>query len=406
MSENRHISQKPPPAPGGDRLLAPFQGGFRLLFLGGALWALLVLLLWLGALTGGITLPSAMPALVWHQHEMLFGYLGAVIAGFLTAAVPNWTKRPMPTGGKIAAFFLLWLAGRMAILFSTRIPPIVGAVLDVGFLLLLWAWVTREVFITGNDRNKPISPVLLLFAIACGLDHAGTMGLLADPGLGMRAGFALILLLIVIIGGRIVPAFTRNWLIRQQAGEPLPAMANRCDLTVLVATALTFTLWIVTPAAEITGILLAVTGVLHLVRLARWAGWRTPADPIVLVLHIAYAWLGAGLILLGAANLWSGIPVSSAMHALSAGAMAVMTLAVMTRATRGHTGRPLHADALTIAIYLLVNIGALLRVTAPWLPISYMSSLHLSATLWGGAFLLFVFVYGPMLLGPRTDGYA
>ncbi|MFA7439991.1 MAG: NnrS family protein [Sphingomonadaceae bacterium] len=384
----------------------PFQGGFRLLFLGGALWALVVLLLWLGALMGTITLPSAMPALAWHQHEMLFGYLGAIIAGFLTAAVPNWTQRPVATGGKVTVFVLLWLAARLAILFSAWIPPVIGAVLDVGFLLLLFAYVTGEIFAADNDRNKLIPLVLLLFAIANGLDHAGAMGLLADPAIGMRGGFALILLLIAIIGGRIVPAFTRNWLTRQEPGGSMPVMGNRFDLAMLVVTALTLMIWIARPVAEITGVSLLVTGILHLARLARWAGWRTLSDPMVFVLHIAYAWLGAGFLLLGAANLWPGIPVSSAMHALSAGAMAVMTLAVMTRATRGHTGRPLRADAATVAIYLLVNIGALLRVTAPWLPIPYLPSLHLSGTLWGGAFLLFAFVYGPMLLRPRVDGRA
>ncbi|RIA46925.1 uncharacterized protein involved in response to NO [Hephaestia caeni] len=379
------------------------RGAFRLLFAGGALWAVIVVTLWVGALDGRWTLPTAMDPLAWHQHEMLFGYLGAVIGGFLSAAIPNWTGRPAVTGWRVAAAVGLWLAARLAILFSGTVPPLVGAALDSAFLLLLFAYAAREIIASGN-RNKPILIVLLLFLVACMIDHAAAMGALADSALGVRMGFALILMLISIIGGRIIPAFTRNWLMRQGHAAGLPTMANRFDIAVIGAMALALAGWVVSPDSAATGALLLVAGALQIARLARWAGLKALRDPLVFVLHVSYAWLPLGLILLGGAILHPAFPVSSAIHALGAGAMAAMTLAVMTRATRGHTGRPLEADRATVAIYLLVHMGALLRVTAPLLPVDYMGAIHLAGGLWGAAFVLFLLVYGPMALRRPARG--
>jgi hypothetical protein len=235
------------------------QGGFRLLFTLGALWAAVVVTLWVGALAGRWTLPTAMDPLAWHQHEMLFGYLGAVIGGFLSAAIPNWTGRRPVAGWPVAGAVGLWLAARLAILWSAAVPPIVGAALDVGFLLLLLAYAARQIFASGN-RNKPILIVLALFALACGLDHAAAMGALGDTGLGMRMGFALVLLLISLIGGRIIPAFTRNWMMRQGLGEGLPVMANRFDMAVMAATALALGAWAAVPDGTAAAVLLLIAG--------------------------------------------------------------------------------------------------------------------------------------------------
>ena len=379
------------------------QGGFRLLFLGGAVWALVVAALWVAALGGAITLPTAMEPLAWHQHEMLFGYLSAVIAGFLTAAIPNWTGRPTLAGWPVAGFVGVWLAARLALLCSTVVPPIVGAALDVGFLLLLFLYAAREIF-GADNRNKPILVVILLFALASGLDHADAMGAPVGDGIGMRAGFSLVLVLIALIGGRIIPAFTRNWLTRQGRTGRLPSQANLFDKLSVGVLSLALAVWTIVPDSRPAALLLLVAGAMHAVRLARWSGLQAVRDPLVFILHIGYAWVPVGLVLLGCSILSALLPVSAAMHALAAGAMATMTLAVMTRATRGHTGRPLEADRATILIYALVTLGALLRVAAPLLPIDYMLSIRLAGSLWGGAFLLFALVYGPMLLGPRSDG--
>lgn len=375
------------------------HGGYRLLFACGALWAVVVVLLWVGALAGRWTLPIAMAPLAWHQHEMLFGYLGAVIGGFVSAAMPNWTGRPTVAGWRVLAVVGLWLAARLAILFSGTVPPLVGATLDVVYLLLLLGYAAREIFASGN-RNKPILIILFLFATACGLDHAAAMGAIADPALGMRLGLALILMLISLIGGRIIPAFTRNWLTRQGRADESPPLANRFDMAVIGATAVALLGWAVAPDARVTAGLLVLAGGLQAVRLSRWAGLKTVRDPLLFVLHISYAWLPLGLIMLGCAIVHPFVPVSSAVHALGAGAMGAMTLAVMTRATRGHTGRPLEADRATVCLYLLVHLGALLRVVAPLLPFDYMTVIAVAGGLWCGAFILFLIVYAPMALLP------
>ena len=393
-------------AAGGSGAGAPLwlQGGYRLLFACGALWAALVVILWVGAFGGRWTLPTAMAPLAWHQHEMLFGYLGAIIGGFVSAAIPNWTGRPTVTGWRIAAVVGLWLAARLAILFSATVPPLIGAALDSLYLLILLAYAAREIFASGN-RNKPILIILFLFAAASALDHAAMMGALADPMLGMHMGFALVLLLIALIGGRIIPAFTRNWLVRQGAAEGVPTMPNRFDMIAMGTTALALAAWVAGPASPVAAGLLIVAGGLQAVRLARWAGLKALRDPIVFVLHLSYAWLPVGLILLGSAMLYPLLPVSSAVHALGAGAMGTMTLAVMTRATRGHTGRPLVADRATVLIYVLIHSGTLLRVIAPLLPFEYLRVIVLAGALWAAAFLLFLIAYVPMAVRPASGAH-
>lgn len=379
-----------------------FRGAFRLLFLGSAVWALVVAALWVAAFTGAIELPTAMDPLAWHQHEMLFGFLGAAIAGFLSAAIPNWTGRPAFSGWRVAIFVGLWLAARLALLFSASLPALLPAVLDVGFLLLLAAAAGREV-IAARNRNIPVVIVVLLFAAASALDHAEALGAAVTPGLGVRAGFALVLLLIGIIGGRIIPAFTRNWLVRHGRGERAPGPANWVDQAGLAALALGMGGWAVWPDASAVAILLLAAGALHALRLSRWSGLSAVRDPLVFILHVGYFWLPLGLLALGASILTPAIPPTVAKHALAAGCMATMVLAVMSRASLGHTGRPLVADRLTVCLYILVTAGAALRVAAPLLPTDYLLGVQTAGLLWGGAFLLFAIGYGPKLLGERAD---
>lgn len=241
-----------------------------------------------------------------------------------------------------------------------------------------------------------------MLGLASGIDHAEAFGILATDGLGWRAGFSLVLLLITLIGGRIIPSFTRNWLVKQGMTEGLPTQPSRLDMMAILLTALALVAWIV--QANLASPLLLGAGSFQLVRLARWKGWRTLADPLVVILHIGYAWLPLGLLLLGVSLIDPTQPASAALHALAAGAMGSMTLAVMTRATLGHTGRELRADFGTSAIFLLVTLGAALRVAAVWLPFDYLLLIKLSGGLWAGAFLLFLLAYGPKLLGSRPDG--
>ena len=379
------------------------RAGFRPFFLGGAVWALVVVVLWVCSLSGALTLPTGFEPLAWHRHEMLFGYLGAVIAGFLMTAIPNWTGRLPLAGAPLAGLAGLWLAARLAVLFSSATGPLIAAILDAGFLVVLVAVCAREVFAAKN-RNVPIVLVVLLFAIANAVDHAQAIGAAVPDGIGWRGGFSLVLILISLIGGRIIPSFTRNWLVKQKRMSALPGQPGIYDKATIAITALALLAWTIVPNTVWTGALLVIAGVAQLVRLARWQGIRTASDPLVFILHVGYVWLPIGLLLLGASHFTTTILPTMGLHALAAGAMATMTLAVMTRATLGHTGRELRADGWTTAIYVLVTLGALLRVAAPVIPFDYMHLIECAGALWGAAFLLFVGVYGPKLLGPRPDG--
>ena len=378
------------------------RGGFRPFFFGGAVWAIVALTLWLTALAGAVTLPSALEPLVWHRHEMLFGFVGAVIAGFLLTAIPNWTGRLPIAGAPLATLFGLWAIARMAVLCSVEIGQGVAAALDVGFYLVLAALGAREV-LAANNRNVPVVGLVLVFGIANALDHAAAAGIVADEGLGWRAGLALVVVMISLIGGRIIPSFTRNWLAKRGVKQGLPGQPNRFDLATIGLTAAALLAWVALPERSEVGLLLLAAGLLQALRLARWSGLRALADPLVVILHVGYFWVPVGLVLLGATILGAAVPRSAAIHALTAGAMATMILAVMTRATLGHTGRDLRASPATVLLYVLVTLGALLRVTAPLGFIDYRLGLEVSGLAWGGAFLVFLFAYGPMLWAPRAD---
>jgi uncharacterized protein involved in response to NO len=382
----------------------PFlRGGFRPFFFGGTAWAIIALLIWLYSLGSGAALPSSFDPLAWHRHEMLFGFVGAIIAGFLLTAVPNWTGRLPIAGYPLAALFLLWLAGRLAVLFSAAIGPLAAAGIDVGFSMVLAGLAGREV-LEAKNRNIPVVGLILLFGLANAIDHLAAAGQLADPDLGWKCAVALVTILIALIGGRIIPSFTRNWLAKQGMSGGLPTQPGRLDMAVICSTALAFLAWITAPTGWLTGTLFAAAAVGQTVRLARWKGWKTLADPIVLILHVGYLWVPIGLGLLAAVDLGAPIPRSAAIHALTAGAMSTMILAVMSRASLGHTGRELRASTMTQVAYLLVTLGALLRITAPLGLLEYRLGMEVAGTAWIAALLCFLAAYAPVLLGPRIDG--
>jgi uncharacterized protein involved in response to NO len=332
---------------------------------------------------------------------MLFGYTAAVIAGFALTAVPNWTGRLPLRGTPLALLFGLWLAGRVVVACSDLIGPLLALLVDVGFLLTMTALVVREIAAGRNWRNLPIAVLLGWLAAANLLVHLGPVAGLASEALGLRLAIATVLTLIGLIGGRIVPSFTRNWLARRP-GESLPAPFGGYDKLALLALIVAMLAWALWPEAATSGILLLLAAFLHAIRLARWRGWRTAAEPLVLILHLGYGWLPMGLALVGWSILAPDLPLA-ARHALTAGTIGTMTLAVMTRATLGHSGHALHAGPATVAIYACVIGGALLRVATPALPIDPTISLSCAALLWGGAFALFALVYGPLLLGSRNS---
>ena len=379
------------------------RGGFRPFFFGGPLWAIVALALWLLSLAGAVQLPTAFDVLAWHRHEMLFGFVGAVIAGFLLTAVPNWTGRLPIAGRPLGALFGLWIAGRLALLFSAVIGAAAAAVIDVSFFVVLASVAAREV-LQARNRNLPVVGLIFLFGLVNALDHLAAASMIPDPDLAWKCALALVVILISLIGGRIIPSFTRNWLTKQGVSHGLPTQPGPFDLVVIGLTALAFLGWITAPQGWVTGALFAAAAAAQLLRLARWKGWRTVADPLVLILHVGYAWIPIGLGLLAAVDLGAALPRSAAVHALTAGAMATMILAVMSRATLGHTGRELRASGLTQASYVLVTIGALLRVASPTGLLDYQIGMEVAGVAWMGAFLLFVIAYGPILWTSRLDG--
>lgn len=376
-----------------------FRGGFRPFFFGGAAWAVIALTLWICSLKGEIMLPTAIDPLAWHRHEMLFGFVGAVIAGFLLTAVPNWTGRLPIAGWPLAGLFALWAGARLALLFSGIVTIPVAAALDVGFFVVLALLAAREV-LESKNRNLPIVGMVLLFGTADAIDYLGITGTLPTPDLGWQLAIAIVLLLISLIGGRIIPSFTRNWMAKRGIKAGLPTQPDRFDLFVIAATAFALLAWLTGPATAPIGALLIVAAGLQLARWIRWRGYRTFADPLVLILHVGYLWLPVGLGLMGL-SLMDAAPRSAAVHALSAGAMATMILAVMTRASLGHTGRELRANAATVTLYALVTVGALLRVSASLRLIDYNLGIEAAGLVWGGALLLFVIAYAPVLWRPR-----
>jgi uncharacterized protein involved in response to NO len=372
---------------------ALFSYGFRPFFLAAGLWAAFGILLWLPQYLGALTLPTTFGALDWHIHEMLYGYVAASVAGFLLTAIPNWTGRLPVSGWPLAALAALWLAGRAAILFSAAIGGFAAAVIDVAFLAALAAVAAREIVAGKNWRNLRVLIVLGLLIAANIVFHAEVL-LTGAANYGIRIAIAAIVLLISLIGGRIVPSFTGNWLARNNPGRR-PAPFSRVDMVTIAASALALIAWIVAPAHAVSGALLLIAGCVQIARLARWAGDRALADRLVLVLHVGYAFVPAGLLLSGASVFTSAVPASAGIHAWTTGAVGLMTLAVITRATLGHTGRPLQAGAGTQAIYALVLVSALLRIAAAFVP--SMMLLEAAGAAWILGFTLFVLLYAPLL---------
>ncbi|RDD63048.1 NnrS family protein [Ferruginivarius sediminum] len=389
---------------GGAFRFALFDVGFRPFFLLGAAWSAVSLALWVTVLRGGLQFADAYPAVMWHAHEMVYGFAAAIVAGFLLTAVPSWTGRPGLKGVGLAALAVLWLAGRAAMLASGTLGvPLVAAV-DLAFLAVVFARTAAQVLAGRNFRNLPvaIAPGLLLAGNA--LVHAEALDIAATATLGGRLGVVTIAMLVALIGGRIIPAFTRNWLSATGRGGPMPAEFGRFDVAVMLLTAATFVAWLAGAQTVLTGVLAVLATAGNLARLLRWQGWRTWREPLLWILHLGYLWLPVGLALMAASALLpAALGPSTALHALTAGLMGTMMLAMMTRATLGHTGRKLSADPATTVIYLAVLAAALLRIAAGLLPSYYLPLVAWSGGAWLGAFALYLLTYTHKLCGPRVD---
>jgi uncharacterized protein involved in response to NO len=372
--------------------------GFRPFFLFGAIYAGLAILAWLPMFNGSLELWTAFTPIDWHVHEMLYGYLPAVVTGFLLTAIPNWTGRLPIQGVPLLVLVTVWIAGRIAVTFSGEIGWLAAAIIDVAFLVLVVVAAAREIIAGANWRNLRVIGLVTLLVIGNVAFHveAHVQG---NAEYGVRIGIAATVLLIVLIGGRIIPSFTRNWLARENPGR-LPAPFARFDVAVIALSAATLALWTVQPAGRITAAALAITGALHIVRLARWAGDRTWRDRLVLILHVGYVFVPVGFLLASAAAL-DIVMADAGNHAWTVGAAGTMTLAVMTRASLGHTGNALAASAATQAIYSAIVVAALARICSSLEPVWSESLLDIAAIAWCIAFFGFAGSFGPLLAGQQ-----
>ena len=374
---------------------AIFSYGFRPFFLAASLFAGLAIPVWIVILAGESDMTWQYPARDWHVHEMVFGFLPAVMTGFLLTAIPNWTDRPPVRGIPLMLLLALWLAGRIAIA-TPWVNPLLSAMVDGAFLVVVTGVIWREIAVGHAWDRLPIGFLISLYAFANMLFHVSFLrGEATDfPG---RMALALVMVLLALIGGRITPSFTHDFLSDQGMTEQ-PASFSRIDGVSIILVGVAAVAWIIHPQAVATGWMLVAAGFANLIRLLRWYGWVTWREPLVLILHVGYGWLVMSLLIIGGAILGLGMAEMDAVHALTTGAVGVMTLAVMTRASLGHTGRPKHAGIMTVLMFIMVNLGAILRLLGPTTEFSKIAMLSVAAVCWSGAYMVFVVVYGPMLV--------
>ena len=395
-----HITAARKPIPRGISRTGPalLSYGFRPFFLLAGVFAVLSMSIWIGALTLGWEVGGSYGVLNWHAHEMLFGYTSAALAGFMLTAIPNWTGRLPVSGLPLLGLVLVWLAGRLAM----AAPDVTGLpaamVIDAAFLPILAGVAGIEIVSGRNWKNLKILAGLTALSLANIAVHVSVVltGSAADVG---RLAVAIYLMLIVLVGGRIIPSFTRNWLVKS-GSSLLPAPFDRFDIAAVSVLLVALLAWSLAPETLATAVLAVIAGSLHLVRLRRWRGWQTLEEPLLLGLHAAYAFIPLGMFGVALAAIgWIAAP--SALHILAVGAIGNMTFAVMARASLGHTGRPTTASLRTSVALLALALAAIVRPFAELIPEGYHLLLGVAGSAWLLAFGLFVLEYGPMLLAPR-----
>jgi uncharacterized protein involved in response to NO len=389
------------PSPIAEVPIEPPQGlpllrlGFRPFYLGATLYAALAVPAWVAVALGVIEAPTLAAPLLWHAHEMLFGFAAAVITGFLLTAGKAWTGLPTLRGPALGAMALQWLAARVAALAG---PSALYAALDLALLPLAAAALLGVLLRAGNRRNLPLIALLLMLASANAAFHAAALGWLAlDPLRALHAALALVVIIECVMAGRVVPAFTMGATPGLRLSVPRQLSAVATVLTVVGLAA-----WVVAAPAAVTAALLVMASLAHVTLLVQWQPVRTRGRPILWILHAAYAWIPAGLGLLALSVLGVVAP-SAGIHALAVGATGGLVIGMVTRTARGHTGRPLKPTRREVAAYALVMAAAVLRVFLPLL-VAPGLAWAAAALAWSAAFVLYLSVFGPWLLQPRVDG--
>ena len=368
---------------------AMFSYGFRPFFLAAILFAGAAVLGWLAAYFGRFEPQSVLMPVDWHIHEMLFGYTAAVITGFLFTAIPNWTGRMPIRGWPLAALVLIWGAGRLVMLGIGGLGPVAVMAVDCAFLLAILACAVREVIAGKNWRNLVVVGPVGMFLLANIWFHLEAMNSGSTDN-SRRLGIAVVIFLITLIGGRVIPSFTRNWLVKQKS-DALPTAMNRFDGLCLIGGVVGLAAWIGAPDSGLSQLVLAGAAVLHGMRLSRWCGLRTVLSPILFMLHVAYGFVPLGLLTLALNYQTEGV------HVLGIGAIGGMTVAVMIRATLGHTGRALQTTPDLVVGFAALPVAALLRVLAQNLDGFYALGILLSGGIWICGFAIILVRVGPWL---------
>lgn len=374
---------------------AIFERGFRPFFFLAGLWALVPLTLWVLMYLGMITPLTDINAQAWHAHEMIFGYAGAALAGFALTAIPNWTGRLPVRGNRLLILVIIWLLARTLSIGTLFVDISVQAhSVESLFFVVFSVLVFREIWAGKNWRNMPVAIIFALYGLAAIFSTLGNMALVTSDINFDRTAIATLILLISLIGGRIIPSFTQNWL-KQQGASKLPVVFNKNDRAILLVSAATLISWLSLPYDHgiVTGATL-LTALLHIWRLSRWCGLATLKEPLVVMLHIAYLWIPTGFVVAALASL-DMVSESAVVHAWTTGAIASMTLAVMMRASLGHSGRALKADTATIAIFSLITLAAITRLIAATTASTEL--IIASALLWIAGYLVYVISYAPIL---------
>ena len=391
------VSSAPASANLGPRGLPLLRLGFRPFYLGAAAFACLAAPLWVALFFGDLTLGVGVAPLLWHAHEMLFGFAVAVIVGFLMTAGKAWTGLQTPRGALLGLLAGVWLAARIA---AVAAPYPVYAALDVLLLPAVAAVMTSVLLRAGNKRNLPLAGILTLLALANLCFHLTVLGVVDLPPLhALYAALALIVMIECVMAGRVVPFFTMSATPGLKLVEPawLPKAT-------LATSGIALALWVIAPPNAFTAIAFALAAACHLRRLVAWQPWVTRGRPILWVLHAAYAWLPVGFVLLALAQIGT-LANSAGVHALAVGATGGLIIGMITRTARGHTGRPLKASKLEVAAYALVLGAAVLRVLLPIVAPQWLAAALWGAALaWSAAFALYLILFGPWLMQTRLDG--
>lgn len=382
------------------RPAALFAMGFRPFYLLAAGLATAWIPLWVMGWHGHFVIPSGFSPVGWHTHEMLFGFTSAVLVGFLLTAIPNWTDRPTATGLPLAGLAALWLAGRMVMLSGAVLPWQVVAAVDVAFLPLAAASMLPPLVATRNRRNIAFPFVLIALALANLVLHLDAAGIAPLGAEATRAVLGALMVLLVIMSGRVIPFFTKNRLPAAGVGR-----SERLDTLATAAVVLAVVLSVAAPLTPASGLAALAAAVSLIVRSIPWRPLATRSVPMLWVLHAGHAWIAAALFLRAVLDLGLDLPASAPDHAFTIGGIGILTLGMMARTARGHTGRPIEATRLMTAAFTIINLAAIVRVFGPIaVPEFQVPVIGLSGLLWATAFVLYLVEYAPILLGPRVDG--